>query len=216
MDLLVAAHRVHESLFVAGETRRIEDDQVVLRLGVFEEIEDIVFDHIDVEAVEFRVVASRIAGSGGDIDGSHFGSPGFRASESEAALVGEAVEHAFALGELGDFGVGLKLIEIKPGFLAVEEVDFEIKIVGSHDKRAGVFAVQHFDAGFHALGLARWRIIAQHDRLGIEQSDQSIADQLLAQVHRQRERLDRKMIAVAVDDQARDAVRFAPNDSAEL
>ena len=61
MDLLVAAHRIHEGLFVAGETWRIENDQVVLRLGVFEKIEDIVLDHIDFETIEFRVVASGLA-----------------------------------------------------------------------------------------------------------------------------------------------------------
>ena len=49
-------------------------------------------------------------------------------------MVGEAVEHAFAFGELGDLGMGLELIEVQTGFLAIEEVDFEIKIVGAHDK----------------------------------------------------------------------------------
>jgi hypothetical protein len=33
VDLLVAAHGVHERLLVAGETRRIEDDEVVFRLS---------------------------------------------------------------------------------------------------------------------------------------------------------------------------------------
>ena len=134
VDLLVAAHRIHEGLFVAGETWWIENDQVVLRLGVFEEIEDIVFDHIDFETIEFCVVTSGLAGGGGDINRTHFGRAGFGAGECESTLVGEAVENALAFGEFGDLGVGLELIQIKSGFLAIEEVDLEIKIIGAHDK----------------------------------------------------------------------------------
>ena len=154
VDFLVAAHGVHEGLFVAGETRGIEDDEVVVGFGVFEEIEDVVFEHLDVQAVELGIVAGGLAGGGGDIDGGDMGGTGLGAGEGEAALVGEAIEHAFALGELGDLGVGLELVEVEAGFLAVEEVDLEIQVVGADDERAGVFAVEHFDAGFHALGLA--------------------------------------------------------------
>ena len=101
---------------------------------MFEEIEDIVFDHIDFQTIEFGVVASGLAGSGGDIDRGYFFRAGFGAGEGKAALVCEAVEHAFAFGEHGDFGMGLELIEVQTGFLAIEEVDFEIKIIGAHDK----------------------------------------------------------------------------------
>jgi hypothetical protein len=126
---------------VAGETRRIEDDQVVFRFRVFEEIEDIVFEHFDFHAVEFGVVARGIAGAGGDIDGGDLGRAGLGAGKGESALVGETIEHAFALGELGDLGVGLELVEVEAGFLAVVEVDFEVQIVGADHERPRIFAV---------------------------------------------------------------------------
>ena len=59
------------------------------------------------------------------------GGTGLGAGEGEAALVGEAVEHALALGEGGDFGVGLELVEVETGFLAVEEIDLEDEAVGA-------------------------------------------------------------------------------------
>ena len=134
MDFLVAAHGVHECLFVAGETRGIEDDEIVFGFRVFEEIEDIVFEDLDVEVVEFGVVACGFAGIGGDIHSGDVGGTGFGAGEGESALVGEAIEHALALGELGDLGVGLELIEVESGFLAIEEVDFEIDVICADDE----------------------------------------------------------------------------------
>ena len=50
---------------------------------------------------------------------------------------------------------------------------------------------------------------------GREQVDQRVADDLLAQVHGERERLDGEVVAVAVHDQAGDAVGLAPDEAAE-
>ena len=213
VDLFVAAHGIHEGGLVAGETRRVEDDHVILGLGVFEEIEDVVFEHFDFDVVEHGVVAGSRAGAGRNIDRGDLGSSGLGAGEGESALVGEAVEHALALGERGNFGVGLQLVEVEAGFLAIEEIDFEGEAVGVDDEGAGVFAVEHLDAGLHALGLAVGRIVAQDDGGGVEQGDQRVADDFFAQIHRQRQRLDGKVVAVAVDDQAGQAVGFAPDET---
>ena len=69
VDLLVAAHGVHEGLLVLCETRRIEDDEVVFRLGGFQEIEDVRLDDFDIELVQFGIFPCRSAGRGGDIHG---------------------------------------------------------------------------------------------------------------------------------------------------
>jgi hypothetical protein len=125
------------------------------------------------------VAARGLAGAGGNIHGGDFRGAGLGAGQGEAALVGEAVEHAPALGELGDLGVGLELVEIEPGFLAVEEIDLEIQIIRTDDERAGVFAVEHLDAGLHALGLAEGRIVSQDDGLRGQQLDERVADDSL-------------------------------------
>ncbi len=44
VDFLIAAHGVHERLFIAGETRRIEDDQIVFGFRLLEEIEEILIE----------------------------------------------------------------------------------------------------------------------------------------------------------------------------
>ena len=200
MDFLVAAHGVHEGLFVAREAGRIQDDEVVVRLGVLEKIKDIVFQYLDFQAVETGVVAGSLAGAGGDVHGGDLGGTGLGAGEGEAALIGEAIEHALPFGEAGDIGVGLELVEVEAGFLAVVEVDFEIEVVGSDDEGPGVFAVEHFDAWFHALGFAERGIIAQDDGGWGEQGDEGVADELAAEVHGEGERLDGDVGAVAIDD----------------
>ena len=63
VDFLISAHRVDERLFVSGETRRIENDQIVFRFCVLEEIEDVVLEHFNFDVVDFRVVASGGAGN---------------------------------------------------------------------------------------------------------------------------------------------------------
>ena len=83
------------------------------------------------------------------------------------------------------------------------------------DERAGVFAVEHFDAGLHALGLAVGRIVAKNDGGGVEQGDERVADDFLPQVHGEREGLDGKVVAVAVDDQAGQAVGLGPDEAGE-
>ena len=75
--------------------------------------------------------------------------------------------------------------------------------------------MQHLDAGFHALGLAVGRIVAEDDGGGIEQGDEGVADDFLPQVHGERERLDGEMVAVAVDDQAGEAVGLGPDEAGE-
>ena len=215
MDFLIAAHGVHQGGLVAGETRGIEDDHVVVRLRVFQEIEDVVFQHFDFHVVEHGVFPGSLASAGGDIDGGDLGRTGLGAGEGEASLVGEAVEHALALGEGGDFGMGLELVQIEAGFLAVVEIDFENQAVGIDLEGARVFAVQHFDARFHALSLAVGRVVTEDDRFGIEKLDECVADGFLPQVHGEREGLDGKMVAVAVDDQTGEAVGFGPDESGQ-
>jgi len=109
VDLLIAAHGVHERLFVPGEARWVEDDQVVFRRGVLEEIEDVVLNHFDFEAIELSVATRCLTSACGNIHGRYVRGSRLGAGQGEAALVGEAIEHAFARGEFGDFGVGLEL-----------------------------------------------------------------------------------------------------------
>lgn len=166
VDFLVTAHGVAECFFVFGEAGWIEDDEVVCGFGFFEEVEDVCLDDFDVELVELSVLAGGGAGGGGDIDGGDFGGTGFGAGEGEAALVGKAIEDAEAFGELGDLLVGVELIEVEAGFLAVDEVDFEGDVVGGDGEVAGWFAVEDFYGVFEAFGFAGGGVVAEGDGCG--------------------------------------------------
>ena len=66
-----------------------------------------------------------------------------------------------------------------------------------------------------AFRLEDGRIVAQGDRGGREQLDDRGGDQVDAQVKGQGEGLDDEMVAVAVDDQARQAVGLGPDEAAQ-
>ena len=199
VDLFVAAHGVHEGFLVFGEARGIEDDEVVFRLGGFEEVEDVGFDDFDIQAVELGVFAGGGAGGAGDIDGGDFCGAGFRAGEGEAALVGEAVEHSEAFGEFCDLGVGLKLVEVEAGFLAVDEVDFVGDAVGNDGEGAGVFAVDQRYGFLHALGFTGGRVVAKGDGFRGENFNQGVADEVFPHVHGEGGGLDAKVVSVTID-----------------
>ena len=96
VDFFVAAHGVDEGFFIFCEAGGVEDDEVVIGLGGFEEVEDVGLDDGDGEVVEGGVFAGGGAGGGGDVNGGDVGGSGLCAGEGEAALVGEAVEDAEA------------------------------------------------------------------------------------------------------------------------
>ena len=111
--------------------------------------------------------------------------------------------------------MGLDLVEIESGFLAVAEVDLVLEVVGADAEGSWALAVEHFDARLHAFGLAERGIVTQDDGGGGEQRDEGLADDVAAQVHGQGQRLDAEVGAVAIDDEAGQAVAFAPDEAAE-
>lgn len=167
VDFFVAAHGVVEGFFVPCEAGGVEDDEVILGFCGFEEVEDVCLDDFDVEVVEGGVVAGGGAGGAGDVYGGDLGGAGFFTGEGEAALVGEAVEDAEAFGHLCDLGVGVKLVEVEAGFLAVYEVDFVGDAVGFYGEGAGVLAVEEEDGFFHAFGFAGGGVVAKGDGGGV-------------------------------------------------
>ena len=74
------------------------------------------------------------------------------------------------------------------------------------------------DPGFRLepLGLSHRRVVAQDDTLGSEEVDEDLGDELLAPIHGQREGLQDKMRAVAVDNHSGQPIRLAPDKAAEL
>lgn len=98
MDFFVAAHRIHQRFFIACERRWVENNKIILGFSGFEKIKDIGFDHIDRELIAHGIAARGLAGAGGDIDGADRSGSGMGATEREATLVGETVQHTASLG----------------------------------------------------------------------------------------------------------------------
>lgn len=215
VDFFVSAHRVHERFFVSGETGGIEDDEVVGFLGVFEEVEHVGLDDLDAEAIFLGIEAGGFAGTRGNVDGGDLSGARFGAGEGETALVGEAVEDAFAFGVFRDFVMCLELIEIKACFLSVGEIDGEGEAVGFDLKDAGIGAVEVGDFGFEALGFAHGGIVAQQNRLRGKLLDDGLDNELFAHVHGEGKCLEDKVIAVSVEDYAGESVGFTPHDAAK-
>jgi len=215
MDLLVAAEGVAKVLLAAGEGRRIEDDEVETIFARLEEVEGIGFDGWEVELVEAGIGMDGHDGVGGDVDAGDGGCPGAGARQSESALVAEAVEDAAPCGEACDALVGVELIEVEAGFLAGERVDLEFQSVVVDHERARVGAVEHGEFGAESFGFADGGVVAEDDGGGLESFAESLDEEVAALVHGEREGLQDEVVEVAVDDDAGQAVGFAPDEAAE-
>ena len=144
--------------------------------------------------------------------------PALAQVEGETALVGEAVEHPQAFREAPrPAGMAFQLVEVEAGLLAVEHVDLELDAVGiATVKAAGFRTLEHPDLLLEPLGAQHRRIISQHDRFRRDQVAQGAGDPSSSRWCMARVRVWTTMMrAVAVDDQPRDAVGLAPDESTE-
>lgn len=219
VDLLVAAEGIAHGAFGFGEGGGIEDDEVVAGGGGFvalEEVEAVFGDAVDLHAGDGGVLFGDFSGGFADVHGGDFGGSGEGAGLGEAALIGEAVEDAAAFGEGGDVLVVIQLIEVEAGLLAFEEVGVEGAALVADDEGLGGFAADDAFDLLHAFGFADGAFVALDDAAWLEDVVEGLDDEVLAEIHGEGEGLDDEEVAVAVDDEAGEAVGFAPDDAAEI
>ena len=109
------------------------------------------------------------------------------------------------------------LIEIETGLVTVQKIDLEVHAF-DFDRRFARESVPRKTP--YAVPIPRLvrtgASFRSTMRDAAEQIDDCSRDQILSHVHRQRERLQNEMIAVAVDDHARKTVAFAPHNPTQL
>ena len=113
---------------------------------------------------------------------------------------------------LRDGRVMLRLIEIKAGLLRVEEIEFKPQSV-YFDQRRPRFPEQNPGPQFHAFRATDGRIVALNDRGGGEHLFRGFNNQCFPLIHRERQRLQNKLVAVAINDHARQPIAFTPDDA---
>ena len=208
VDVLVAAQCVIHLALAACERRWIEHDEIELRATAAqlcgpEEIEHVLRAHIHREAVARRVAADVPARILADFHGGHMRRTGLRAREREGTLVCKTIEHAPALRVVRDGCVAVHLVEIKSGLLPAHEIHFKLQPADGDRKRRGRFAVQHGHVLLHAFRNPHRRVVARDDARGLHDFAQRGGDEVEPHVHRERERLHDKVIAVAIHDEPR-------------
>ena len=115
---------------------------------------------------------------------------------------------------LRDESVVVGLVEVEAGFLSAWQFDAEFEAGQGDFHRSGGLAAEDRGVQFEAFGLAHGGVVAGYDTAWFEDFFDGVGDEVLALVHREGERLQDGAVAVAVEDQARQSVAFAPDFAA--
>src|SRR4029077_14227952 len=115
----------------------------------------------------------------------------------------------------GNHRVIMFLIEVKTSFLSVQKIDVELNAFDFDLDLRWRISAQNICVQFQPFRLANRRVISLDDWDLSKKISNRIGDQIFSHVHRQGERLHHEMIAEPVDDQPRQSIAFAPNNSAK-
>ena len=106
----------------------------------------------------------------------------------------------------------LPLIEEQPGLLAAPQIDVVLDRPFAHDDRVGNAAVQHLDRLRQSFERPHLRIVPRQDAGRLEQLHAACRVTAGQQaIHALRQRLHHQIVAVSIDDERRQQVRFAVN-----
>lgn len=217
IDLFVSPQRTFETLLVAGESRRVENDRVVLLALVelsSEKVENVFFDAADIlNAVAFNIALGKLDGGPGQIDRlDGIADPG--EVQRKPSAVAETVESA-SLSIASGGAMILPLIEVSPRFLARFQRDFHLPSVFFHDGKgwwsvADPLAVERKPLEFTDLG-----IVSQKDGARTVTLLQQPREDRLQTVRCLCQALNDKVVAVPVDDESRQEIRLRINAPAQ-
>ena len=92
------------------------------------------------------------------------------------------------------------LIQIKTGLVPAQKIDFELQAFNFDDRLRRSSPSQNTRTQFEPFGLSDRSVITFDDSDVAEQIGHCSGDQILSDVHRQGQRLQNELIAIAVDD----------------
>ena len=135
-----------------------------------------------------------------------------RETQREAAVIAERVEQPPTRVARRRLAV-LALIEKQPGLLPSSQIDLVLDRPFAHGHRVGNRAGQVRDRLLETFERAHLGIVAGEDAGRREQLLQQLRDRRQQPIHALRERLHDEVVAVPIDDERRQQIRLAVNES---
>src|SRR5579872_330400 len=212
IEFFVAPQGSLEVAAALGEGWWIKDDGVVLPAGgcvVPEQVEGVRFNPFDLSAIEGGIALGHLKGRTGAV---HSGNAraGFRQMKSESALVAEHVER-LTVGITGCRGIVLALIQKCTRLLPLKGIVMKFNAIHGDNGRSLVSLKQTRGSWWKLFKFSYTWVDSLDDRGWLELLYEFRYDSLTDRigVHRLGQDLQRKHVAVAVDDEARQEVSLA-------
>lgn len=219
MDFLITPQRIGELSFALRERRRIQHHEIELGASPFravQEIKGIGFDGVDLQAIAFRVAAGCCHRIAITLDRGHARRSGMGGKQRKSSLIREAIEHPSIFGQCGDRTVIPDLVEVKTGFVPVQQIDFETHIVDRHLDRAIDRTVQDASAARKSFRDPNRGVITFDDHLGRDNGQEGLHDDGQPLVEGGRQGLHHQAIPILIDDETGESIRFAPDQTAGI
>ena len=211
VDLLVSGHRAGRRATVLRERRGVENDRVEplsASVELAQQVEPVADLGPDVRDAVQRGVAldggHRVLG---DIDREHLVAPA-RYLQRESTGVAEHVEGA-SPRVTGSRHPVFPLVEKQPGLLSGPRMHVELDRALAHPYGLGDLAGDEFNGAVEPFERPDARVVSRKDPGGPDELVQQPRDPGQLPVHPLRERLDDEHVRIAVDDERRQQVPLA-------
>ena len=230
VDFLIAPDGVADSMARFRESRRVEDDEIIVMTFVVgqvsQEVEDVGLLGRDdgFQAVAANIFVGHVDGFLGNVDSRDAGRPTFSRIEGKGPGMGEAVQDVFAGGDFGDSQTVVFLVQEESRLLAVFDIDV-IEDAVFIDRRQDAARLRQ-EVGlipafilFHAIQLTDFDVVpfinpADRDAHGSQFIDEGLEDDRLHLVHAIAQGLRDEDVVIAVHRQARHIVGIAEDETA--
>lgn len=217
VQFFVSLNGVVEHVLVFGESRGIEDDEIVFVVRFVQEFEGFFCKGFVTRVageVEFHVAVGEFYGTGGNIHGVYGPGSATHGVEGEASGVAEHVEYVFAVCVFFEQAAVFALVDKESGFLSFEPIDVEFQSVFQGDEVVGSaveVAVVRVDGGFKREG--GFRFVVYSVELPAHDFEQGFGYGFALEVHSYGMELGDCHSGVDVDDESRQVVSFAVNEA---
>ena len=220
VDLFVAARGGLDSLAAAREGRRVQDDQAEAGPGALEPaelVEGVVGDDLGARRhpVEGEVLARGGDGLRRGLDADRAAGARHQRVTGEPGRVAEGIQHVTPLAQRAQVHPVLPLIQVEPGLLPRAEGDAETNTLLLHHDALGARLIQPAPRRVEPLEPGRPGIVGRKDRQRPDGGPERFDELLAPGRHAQGQTLDDHHGPVTIGDEARQAVRLAPDEPSQ-
>src|SRR5271165_5984150 len=217
VESLIGGLCLRQVFLALGKGRRIDDHDVEARAlarHFFERIERVLLSRADLQAIGLGVLLGELERRRRAVDAQHVACAARRGAQTPGADVAENVEHARSGTQVLRQGAPIsRLVEEPARLLTFEQRRFEPQAVLDDAAEIPDLTDGLLDAVRQPLHIARGAVILVEQRPNADRLLQSLLDLRLEAFHARRADLCDAEVIEPVDDQARQAVRFAVNQT---